>query len=414
MINPHFDHNRVTWKNEYSGVYEPVNYSQQFDSEWRLFLERKKGFYQHTGVETDDDWINDRIYDLTGVHNYIHTSNPVSVDRNMGGRMKLDLKFSAEYFRGKRCLDAGCGAGRWTKTLIALGSQVKSIDVSQFGLKSVRRYNDDVECLNLFDIPKRPDLHEAFDFTMCWGVVMCTHDPAQAFENVAMTVRPGGGFYVMVYAPTLHNSPKILSQRKHYHRNLATFEERLAYAYSVADCPENAINYLDMLNTFYNWVVEEETVHGWFKTHGFVDVITLNASEKRPGSFHVYGKKRKYLPALRDDAGAIIERSISYRHERVMALKGPFRKEVGHAWQVPLPGLAGESDTMDDPYRSRLILLEDGKVLWKRHTPHDIIRSEGCGTYSHWCDYLLFSTRDNSSPDTNNRTYEIVLADTSE
>jgi len=63
MINPHFDHNRIIWKDEYCGLYQPVDYSQQFDHEWRLFLENKTGFKQHTGVETDDAWINDRIFD---------------------------------------------------------------------------------------------------------------------------------------------------------------------------------------------------------------------------------------------------------------------------------------------------------------------------------------------------------------
>lgn len=45
----------------------------------------------------------------------------------------------------------------------------------------------------------------------------------------------------------------MLEQRYHYHRNLRGTEERLRYAYEIADRPENCINVLDMLNTFYNW-----------------------------------------------------------------------------------------------------------------------------------------------------------------
>src|SRR5271157_3906801 len=109
----------------------------------------------------------------------------------------------------------------------------------------------------------------------------------------------------MVYAPTLHNSPEILKYRRHYH-SLNTFDEKLAYAYSIADKPENAISYLDMLNTFYNWVVPEETIHHRHHANGFVDAITLNASEKMPGSYHIFGRKRHYDPPLRDDKGKLV------------------------------------------------------------------------------------------------------------
>ena len=41
IINPHFDHNRIVWRDEYSGLYQPVEYDKQFDEQWRLFLEKK-------------------------------------------------------------------------------------------------------------------------------------------------------------------------------------------------------------------------------------------------------------------------------------------------------------------------------------------------------------------------------------
>jgi len=411
-INPYFDHHRVIWKDEYSGLYEPVDYSEQFDHEWRLFLENKTGFKQHTGVETDNVWINDRIFDLTGVENYLGLDS-TTVNRDIGGRQNLDLRFSPQYFQGKRCLDAACGAGRWTKTLLALGAKVKSIDVSKHGLESVRRFNDDIERLDIFDISQRQDLHKAFDFALGWGIVMHTHDPKIAFENIAKTVKPGGGLYVMVYAPTLHNSPEILESRKHYH-DLKTFDEKLAYAYSIADKPENAINYLDMLHTFYNWVVPEEVIHHWYHANDFMDVITLNASEKRPGSYHVFGRKRKYDLPLRDDNGNLIPRVSEFGESQVVPLKNPFTKEIGVAWYASLNKYVTSADDMDNPYRSTLVLLENGKPLWHRHIMHDEIRKIGLGRYSHWKDGLIFSTSDNTDPNTNGRCYEIVFAESAD
>ena len=124
----------------------------------------------------------------------------------------------------------------------------------------------------------------------------------------------------MVYAPTLHNSPEILKYRKHYH-SLNTFDEKLAYAYSIADKPENAINYLDMLNTFYNWVVLEETVHHRHHANEFMDAITLDASEKTPGSYHILGRKRNCAPPL-----GMITETLFPEHPTLMPLKSCHRK----------------------------------------------------------------------------------------
>ena len=307
--NPHFDDNRIIWDDKFSGEYQPVVYDVQFDSQWKMFLERKKGFHNHTGVETSDEYIDDRIQELTGISDFLlrrrfgPLANMVksmigrakrATRRSIGGRLYLEPKFDVGHFRDKRCIDIGCGAGRWTKTLHTLGASVKSVDVSEHGLASTRRFNRDVEYLSLFDInEKRPDLHRAFDFALCWGVIMCTHDPKLAFENIARTVKSGGELYIMVYAPTYHTSEYVLKARLHYHRMLQTPEERTNYVYELAGPDkDNAINYSDMLNTFYNWTVDEATIGGWFAMNGFDEPVFLNAGEPHKGAHHVLGRKR--------------------------------------------------------------------------------------------------------------------------
>jgi len=408
VTNPHFDHRRVIWKDDYSGTYQPLAYSDQFDRQWQLFLDGTSGFTQHTGVETDDVWIDDRVYDLTG-HRGLVTAAATAAERNTGGRQLLDLRFGADYFRGKRCIDIACGAGRWTRAMLALGASVKSLDVSEHGLRSVRRFNADAERLNLFEIAGRADLHGQFDFALAWGICMSTHDPALAFANAAATVRPGGGLYVMVYAPTYHNSPAVLHQREHYHRRLHSDAERLDYVYAIADDRANAINYMDMLNPFYNWVVEEETIHGWFRRCGFVNVVTLNASESEPVAYHVFGTKRGFAPPVYDDGGARVPHVAAYDSATAVPLGGPFAHDGGFAWRAGLPGLIAGADDLDTPRRSRLVLLEDGAPLWLRHTQHCDIRDQGHGLYSHWRENLVFSSSDNSDPNCNGRRYHIVL-----
>lgn len=300
--NPHFDDARVVWDDAWSGLYQPVPYDRQFDDQWRLFLERRVGFCDHTGVETSDEYIDDRIAELTGERDWMlrRRWGPLAglaarlsgraarrERRGVGGRLWLEPKFSPALFRGARCLDIGCGAGRWTRALTALGGKVTATDVSPHALASTRRFCRDVRALDLFELQAQVDLREAFDFVLCWGVIMCTHDPRRAFEAAASTVCPGGTLYIMVYAPTYHASEQVQAWRRRYHRECRTLEEKLAFACSIADRPENAINLLDMLNTFYNWTIPAQTCFGWFERCGFRDVVHLNREEPHACGLHV-------------------------------------------------------------------------------------------------------------------------------
>ena len=121
---------------------------------------------------------------------------------------------------------------------------------------------------------------------------MCTHDPRLAFENVASTVKPGGQLYCMVYAPTYHASEFVLRSRRRYHRELKTPEERSAFIDELtANDRENAINYQDMLNTFYNWTIDEATLEGWCSANGFSKPVFLNAAEPHKGAHHILARK---------------------------------------------------------------------------------------------------------------------------
>ena len=114
--NPHFDDDRVVWNDTFSGQYHPVRYHEQFDEQWKLFLERKLGFHQHTGVETANEYIDDRIREITGVEDYLLRKRwgPLSEivkkvsgrgeraeRRGIGGRLYLEPKFSDRSFSRK-------------------------------------------------------------------------------------------------------------------------------------------------------------------------------------------------------------------------------------------------------------------------------------------------------------------------
>src|SRR5262245_50890518 len=75
----------------------------------------------------------------------------------------------------------------------------------------------------------------------------------------------------------------------------------------------------------------------------------------------------------------------------------------------PVPGMVAQGDSLAHPSASLLTLTENGAVYGTAHSPHARIASDGGGLYSHWGATIYFSTRDNTDPRTNGRTYAAVI-----
>jgi hypothetical protein len=84
--------------------------------------------------------------------------------------------------------------------------------------------------------------------------------------------------------------------------------------------------------------------------------------------------------------------------------------ELGLAYTTPLPQpklpfpLDFPTDTSGN-VGSNLELRENGSLLGSAHSAHDDIRSQGGGRFSHWYNYLYFSTSDGTDPRVNGRAY---------
>ncbi len=119
-------------------------------------------------------------------------------------------------------------------------------------------------------------------------------------------------------------------------------------------------------------------------------------------------------PAPRDAPGPAVPRLRPIDGDR-WRICGPVWRENGQCWVFELgrSELAGELAAIADDIgywqRSPLRLYEDGKAIGPPHALHFRIRRKGGGGYSHWRDRLLFSTSDNSNPNTNGRCYAIAF-----
>ena len=92
------------------------------------------------------------------------------------------------------------------------------------------------------------------------------------------------------------------------------------------------------------------------------------------------------------------------------ALTRPFEKfgVPGVAYVAALPKLDSLGDSQDAVTRSNLLVCENNNVLGPMHSAHPEIAKEGHGRYSHWINSLIFSSSDNTNPNTNGRTYSVV------
>lgn len=107
---------------------------------------------------------------------------------------------SRDYFTGKIVLDAGCGAGRFSRNAAGFGAErVVGIDLSEsveVAFEMTRHYpNVLILQGDIFNIPVRP----MFDYAFSIGVLHHTEDPRRAFGSVVKKVKPGGGMSAWVY-----------------------------------------------------------------------------------------------------------------------------------------------------------------------------------------------------------------------
>ncbi|MEM7293959.1 MAG: class I SAM-dependent methyltransferase [Pseudomonadota bacterium] len=316
-LNPHFDDNELVWRDEFSGRYQPPpeSYYSQFDDKWRLVLEDDtgaEGFNAGLGVKMDDSSIRRLVYEWTG-----EFPSPLR-EGKAHVRRAITENVPEELIRDKKCLDAGCGMGRWTRVMQMIGArEVLSVDVSEHSLESVRRFNDNVLSADLTQLTtQHSELVGQFDFANLWGVAHHTHDPRETFRNVAAAVKPGGSMYVMLYDTAgAHNTSLVNGYRRTF-ANLNTAEERLEFATAIAErrwhknipLKENVKNFgrkllrrgtskkigiLDQLMPFYNWTVPIEVATNWMTQVGFESVQVLNPDNHGQSSRHYLATNKR-------------------------------------------------------------------------------------------------------------------------
>lgn len=112
-----------------------------------------------------------------------------------------DVQLPADYFRGRRVLDVGCGSGRWAYAMASLGAEVVAVDFCDAAVEMTRTVTRNAGKVKVIQASlwNLPFGSEQFDFVVSWGVLHHTRETAGAFRTIASLVRPGGHLHVMVY-----------------------------------------------------------------------------------------------------------------------------------------------------------------------------------------------------------------------
>lgn len=108
-------------------------------------------------------------------------------------------------FRKKKCLDLGCGRGRYSIALSLLGaSEVIGVDISKEAISDAQKR---VKALGLQNVTFQHQTAEDlpfpsafFDCVIFSGVLMHMENPDKGIAEIARVLKPGGLVYMLVYA----------------------------------------------------------------------------------------------------------------------------------------------------------------------------------------------------------------------
>lgn len=95
-----------------------------------------------------------------------------------------------------RWLDAGCGAGTYTRLLVAQRLNVTAIDYSEPTTRKARERSTDEVSWAVADATRLPFATGCLDGVLCFGVMQALSSPERALSEFRRVLRPGGALWV--------------------------------------------------------------------------------------------------------------------------------------------------------------------------------------------------------------------------
>ena len=110
--------------------------------------------------------------------------------------------FDLAWLRGRRCLDAGCGSGRYAVAMALHGAgEITAVDISEAGLAEARKRAAAFPRITFrrASVLDLPFADGAFDFVWSAGVIHHTADFQGALRELSRVTRDDGKLFLLVY-----------------------------------------------------------------------------------------------------------------------------------------------------------------------------------------------------------------------
>lgn len=219
-----------------------------------------KGIIQKTGTFYDFWWASPNLNLSSNINNFLKR-----VDKNK------------DYFKNKRCLDAGCGYGRVLYPLLVCGAkEVVGTDIGE--MKIAQQLCKGYKNIKFMNVPiaEIPTTNNYFDFVHCSGVLHHTQNPEENFKKLVNLTKGGGELYIAVYGKY-----GLLNLIFFLLRPITTRcqKEFLMTLMQLFFGKSKAGIYYDHFGVPIRKTYTEKEVKKWFKENGFKNIKRLNTAK---------------------------------------------------------------------------------------------------------------------------------------
>ena len=151
----------------------------------------------------DISYSSNNFQKLRELHPQLQIDSKTNTTYRLNDILERSL-WPAQFFRGKRILECGCGAGGDTEILSRFAKEVVAVDLT--GLDIAKKNLEGRENVHFVqaDISDLPFAKNSFDIVYCSRVIQHTPNPEKTLGHIMQFVSDGGGLYVNCYARTFY------------------------------------------------------------------------------------------------------------------------------------------------------------------------------------------------------------------
>lgn len=349
-----------------------------------------------------------------------------SEERVTASKEKLLGFLRLPHLQGKSFLDIGCGSGLHSLAALRSGAgRVVSFDYDPNSVATARLLWEREGKPANWEILQGSVLDQAFmrglpqsDIVYSWGVLHHTGDVWTALRHSVLPMGPESLLFIALYSHDVQIDPTAefwLDVKQAYNRKgfLGRLAMELWYFWRFIYLPDRRAGrstrqrFVEYYKSrgMSQWTDIRDWLGGW--PMEFVKILEVQEFLDRELGLELLDMTSNEANAeyLARRKGAVVwdER---LRAKELVELQRPFEHVKGHCWRAKLPAAwRALADDAEQPRRSPIFMLENGRRLQIPHAEHWLIESRGQGRYSHRGEGLVFASTDNSDPNANHRTY---------